>query len=955
MVTSAFEELQAEPVEKYDVFLSFTRTSPGADEQAERIARALAGRGLRVFRDVRIDEFDGITAELVASLAASKVLLAYYTREYPTRYACQWELTAAFVAAQREGDPRRRVLVVNPEPGEPTHLRPVELSDAKYAGEPRTKEDFDRLADRVVSQVAAVRGPLGAARHPVDWARLPAEVLAPERFVGRYPEMWDIHTALHAMDLAGVHQPAPEPAVLISGLPGAGKTRLAARYAYLYRDAYPGGVFWTGPFGDDPHTVLGRYTDQLRRLAPSRLGLPVDGVEPDRLRSMVADTLSRAKHKVLWVVDDVPPGLPVEVLTQLLIPAHNVRTIVTSRSVAPDWDVRPLELGGLTLDDTVALFDVSTPYEIRAVRDFVDRCGGHPMVVRSMVNAVRYRAGPLTEATITQLLANAAKTVSDAVASDVAELVPLARQILRVAAVLAAAPFSPALAHAVLVDGSSVAETALAAAVDQLVRRGLLQLVGTDWAVHPLVSDAVQADVELPAVAARTATKLLALFGTGAPHLPSHALRLADRATTPVDVRRQLLRPVITDHETRGDPMAALEVLAKLMVVTDPDSAPVTDLLTAARVHLAAGRYEEAERFAAQALESADLTDDFRARHRARLLRAQAIDQLGDHAAADRAYWNELADRLPSWLNAEERAAERMRAGLALASAKLLRGTPREALPIVEPIVAELKAAPPGPLREDLAPTATLELARLLQLTGKARTARELAAEVVEHYRERGKGAHAGLLEAEGIWADAFLTLDLTELDGKPENWQRAEQKLRELAATYAEKWGAGSAVALAARVRADRALLSLGKPRQALHVLSEVEQVIIDQLGRHRLLFRVRHAMAQAHGQLREVERQRDILRTVLPDQTELLGRFHPETLETQLDLGIALAMTGDSGPAVALVDEAARALRHGLGTRVDLSGKATTAQWVVRLPYFLLRTVSIIDRIFGPEKKTE
>lgn len=955
MVLSAFDELHAEPVEKYDVFLSYTRSSPGAEEQAVRMEHALCGRGLRVFRDTRIDEFDGITSALVTALAGSKVLLAYYTRDYPKRYACQWELTAAFVAAQREGDPRRRVLVVNPEPGEPVHLRPVELSDAKYACEPRTKDDFDRLADRVMAQVRVVRGPLGASRHPVDRTLLPAEVLAPSLFVGRFSEMWDVHTALHAMDHPGVHQPAPEPAVLISGLPGAGKTCLAARYAYLYRDAYPGGVFWTGPFGDDPHTVLGEFTDQLRRLAPHRLGLPVDGVEPDRLRAMVADALSRAKHKVLWVVDDVPPGLPVDMLTQLLIPAHNVRTIVTSRSGAPDWAVRPLELGGLTLDDALALFDVSTPDEKAAVRDFVDRCGGHPMIVRSVVNAVRYRAGPLTGATVTQLLTNASKTVADAVESDVAGLDPLARQVLQVAAVLAAAPFPPALVHAILADGSPVAGTVRAAAVDQLARRGLLQVIGTDWSVHPLVSDVVKADAELPAVAARTATALLPMLAANGPHLSAHAVRLADRATTPVDVRRQLFRLVITGHETWGDPMAALEVLSKLLAVTAQESVLVTDMLTAARVHLAAGRHQEAERLARQALDRAELTDDFRARHHARLLRAQALDQLGDHAAADRACWAELAARPPGWLNAERMVAERIGAGLALASAKLSRGKPKEALPIVEPIVAELRGAPPGPLRDDLAPTATLELARLLQLTGKARAARELAAEVVTHYRQRGMGAHAGLLAAEGIWADAFLTLDLTELDGKPENWQRAEEKLRELAETYTEKWGQGSAIALAARVRAARALLSVGKPRQALHALSEVEQVIIDQLGRHRLVFRARHGMAQAHGQLREFERQRDILRAVLPDQTELLGRFHPETLETQLDLGIALAMTGDSGPAADLVDEAAKALRHGLGAQVDLSGKATTAQWVVRLPYFLLRTVSIIDRIFGSEKKTE
>ncbi len=73
------EELHGDPDERYDVFLSFTRASPDAETQTALIARDLTERGLRVFRDERIDEFDGITAGLTKALAGSKVLLAHYT------------------------------------------------------------------------------------------------------------------------------------------------------------------------------------------------------------------------------------------------------------------------------------------------------------------------------------------------------------------------------------------------------------------------------------------------------------------------------------------------------------------------------------------------------------------------------------------------------------------------------------------------------------------------------------------------------------------------------------------------------------------------------------------------------------------------------------------------------------------------------------------------------------
>jgi len=52
--------------------------------------------------------------------------MAFYSLNYAHSRACQWELTAGFLAAQREGDPRQRVLIVNPEEMA-EHIHPVEL------------------------------------------------------------------------------------------------------------------------------------------------------------------------------------------------------------------------------------------------------------------------------------------------------------------------------------------------------------------------------------------------------------------------------------------------------------------------------------------------------------------------------------------------------------------------------------------------------------------------------------------------------------------------------------------------------------------------------------------------------------------------------------------------------------------------------------------------------------
>jgi TIR domain len=110
------------PAATYDVFLSHAWKEPDG-ERAQRIYNALCEAGLRVWFDAKeIDDFASITRAVTEGLAKSKALVAYYSKTYPLRRACQWELTAAFLAAQREGDPRRRVPVINPEkqPAQPS-------------------------------------------------------------------------------------------------------------------------------------------------------------------------------------------------------------------------------------------------------------------------------------------------------------------------------------------------------------------------------------------------------------------------------------------------------------------------------------------------------------------------------------------------------------------------------------------------------------------------------------------------------------------------------------------------------------------------------------------------------------------------------------------------------------------------------------------------------------------
>src|ERR1700757_1756568 len=115
----------------YDIFLSHAWAD---GDRPQKIAEALSKAGLRVWFDAAdINDFTSITRAVTEGLAQSKALLAYYSKTYPLRRACQWELTAAFLAAQtdHQHDPRRRVLVVNPEE-KADHIIPIQLKDTKF-------------------------------------------------------------------------------------------------------------------------------------------------------------------------------------------------------------------------------------------------------------------------------------------------------------------------------------------------------------------------------------------------------------------------------------------------------------------------------------------------------------------------------------------------------------------------------------------------------------------------------------------------------------------------------------------------------------------------------------------------------------------------------------------------------------------------------------------------------
>ncbi|ELS52463.1 toll/interleukin-1 receptor domain-containing protein [Streptomyces viridochromogenes] len=446
----------------WDVFLSYSR---GDVERVRPLARALRDGGLEVFTDeTGVASFAGISDTIRRELARSKALLAFYSTGYPERAACQWELTTAHLAGLGEGDPRRRVMVVNPEPAT-DHIHPVELRDARHA----SADDLAALVADVRAHVARLDGPMPIAEPGVRRWLLGTPQPRPD-FLGRLSELWQVHSALHAHAAPLVTGRAAAHAVQIRGMAGIGKTALAQEYALRFEAAYPGGVCWVN--GE-------AYEDSLRMLGTSG---------PDDLFAYF-DAIG---EPFLWIVDAAPVDrLAAREIAAMAAPHPLGHTLFTLRGRAHDTLGTPVDLGPLDAPHARVLVGGD-----EALADAVD---GHPLALGLLGRAVRAGHHPGTlydrlHARGRSLLDTLAdEDVTGAVVRDVGTTD--AADVLRCAAALHPLPLTVEEAERILAAADRapriVARRRAASGVRELRARGLLTPAADErWSLHPVTQHA---------------------------------------------------------------------------------------------------------------------------------------------------------------------------------------------------------------------------------------------------------------------------------------------------------------------------------------------------------------------------------------------------------------------------------------------------------------------------------
>lgn len=365
----------------YDIFLSYPRVE---QDRAHALVAALTALGLSVWVDrQRIDDGAPITQSIVEGLARSRVLLAWYAPAYARSRACQWELTAAYLATQHEGGKiGQRLLIVNPAEGA-AHVEQTHLLDCQHlSGQMPVAE----LAERVRDAVDRILPPFTNIRAltPPPWPAGPRRS-GSNRFVGRLRELWGIHNGLIAGDLAIISgKPAGNDLVRVHGMGGIGKSLLAEEYALRFGAAYSGGIFWLSASPPDSRTTPEQqYQSQMLNLA-QRLGMEIAGQPFPVVQGMLRRHLEGVGC-YLWLVDDLPGGAGADVLRHWLAPTGNGRTLITSRSGGWSGNGQAIPLEQLDDDAAFELLTSRRPpraaAEMAAAREILRLLGNHALAV----------------------------------------------------------------------------------------------------------------------------------------------------------------------------------------------------------------------------------------------------------------------------------------------------------------------------------------------------------------------------------------------------------------------------------------------------------------------------------------------------------------------------------------------------------------------------------------------
>jgi tetratricopeptide (TPR) repeat protein len=425
----------------YDLFVSYRRKDASRVLPLVKLLREQYGLHLWIDQN-DIENFESTTRSIAVGLSQSRAMLTWYSVIYPESRPCQWELTNGFLAAMRGGDPRHRILVVNPE-SDNAHIHPVELRDQNFQ-QVRTSDSqelratAEAIARRLKTLDSAVLSDLQTLVRPQWYGRSPA---SSNRFVGRLAALWHIHSALHGGE-HGIVAKEAIPVVQVRGLGGLGKSLLVEEYALRFGAAFPAGVFWVqapGPGATDqtlsPEQRNAIREQQLRVLAIELGASEQDFFGPEAIQSVLRARLDALAHRAnsgvqsgqtfLWIVDDLPSEVLRGELDRWVAPHPLGKTLITTRSREYDGFGSVIDLEVLGDDEGVSLLTLGRPVseqERTAAHALAKDLGFLPLALDVAGAALKRSAGLMSYQSYREKLAHPGKDALEFAAQLVGQL-----------------------------------------------------------------------------------------------------------------------------------------------------------------------------------------------------------------------------------------------------------------------------------------------------------------------------------------------------------------------------------------------------------------------------------------------------------------------------------------------------------------------------------------------------
>lgn len=935
--------------EQFDVFLSHAHQDQAASRQ---LVTALEAAGLTVWFDERsIDDFRSIIQSIAQGLARSKAVVAFYSIAFPTRRACQFELTTAFLAAQREGDPLARVLVVNPEHG-PDHIQPVQLRDGRYQHWDESDETQTRIAAAISLHLASIDGCLGDIRPFLRPQWYGTQPIGSTRFVGRHVALWEVHSALHSLDYSPLTGATGAGVAQISGLAGAGKTLLAEEYCLRFGAGYPGGIFWLHAFGSHygpastPDDREGRRMVQLRALAEAMVPRQITAdLTKDEVQGLLRAEIDRRGEPCLWIVDDLPAGMSGEEVRTWLAPHALARSLLTTRSGDYDALAATVKPGMLAPEEAfdllTALREPTNGQERTTAREIAEELGKHPLAIdvagAALASYRRWETfGAFREALedesadVLELAAEFAgelptgheRSIAKTLLSSIDFLGDDGKDFLRLASLLATAPIPRRLVAAVLAEADHVKDAAehVASAWTETDSQSLTERIRRPArSVHTLVARTVrfrEKDSGRVMVLRGAAIRALLAELSRAddvlqdPDLVDEAAHAQELVRVPTNEEElRLLSWIVFFHHLNGDHVSARRMSLIDVVRSKRLLGPDHEATLRARVNLAeilrdAGQLARARRYQEALLRvmRQRLGDAHNDTLIARANLAETMRVQGDLSAA-RVHQEDVLDARRHSLGDDH--LDTLRARGNLANTIRDQGQLAEARRHQE-IVFDLMQRRFGNEHQRTL-DARLKLASTLYLQRELDAAYDHEVAVVS-IRLRTLGEeHPRTLVARGNLAETMKALG--DVEGS-----RAEQ-VRVLN-TRERVLGADHPSTVSTRYKLAQTLRQLGDSDGAEKHLQAVLTANLELYGeRHHETLKVRNDLAltqRGRGDLTAARLQQE---AILSGARELLGEEHRETLVVRANLAGTLAQMGEIEGAIQHLSEVWRGLGRTLG----------------------------------------